>query len=94
MCLSEKGNKGYFLIAGATKEVVRTDDGTIIDGDGFDARGIIDTHFDGIGNGCFPVGTSELEELLIAIGIAIVGASVILLHATGFGECSSNGNGV
>lgn len=30
-----------------TKEVVAANDGGVVDGDGFDARGIIDAHFDG-----------------------------------------------
>ena len=34
-----------------TEEVVVKDDGGIVDGDGFDARGIIDAHFDGCGYG-------------------------------------------
>ena len=34
-----------------TEEVVEANDGGVVDGDGFDARGIIDAHFDGCGYG-------------------------------------------
>ena len=55
--------RGYFLNAfwlglmvmwpadRTTEEVVVANDGGIVDGDGFDARGIIDAHFDGCGYG-------------------------------------------